>query len=164
MVKLNYKTNNPRWGIRGLEFKDWESYSFTLGYLSNPEHYINSSPASQQADISVHIEGNDEHKEGRIHFYGGVSELERTFEDLYNCSSAGTRNVTRRINSNGYVLSLINDYNFEMRTYRGRTTADVFPSELDIIEANLKRHLMNHRLSNTQINTCLNVFYDGYNL
>ena len=168
MVKLNYKTNNPRWGLTGIEFQSWESYSFTLGYLSNHKHYVNLHPVSPQADISVHIEGNNEQgawdKEGRIHYYGRMSDLERTFEDLYDCSSAGTGNITRRINSNGYVLSLINDYNFEMRTYRDHTTADVFPSELAVIEASLKRHLMNHRLSNTQINTCLNVFYDGYNL
>lgn len=60
MVTLNYKTNNPRWGIRGVEFQNWESYSFTLGYLSNPTHYVNFHPNSPNADISVHIEGNNE--------------------------------------------------------------------------------------------------------
>lgn len=168
MVTLNYKTNNPRWGIRGVEFQNWESYSFTLGYLSNPTHYVNFHPSSPNADISVHIEGNNEQgawdKEGRIHYYGALSDLENTFEDLFNCSSAGTRNITRRINSNGYILSLINDYYFEIKTYSGYTTADIFPPELEIVENNLRKHLMNLKLSNTHINTCFDVFYDGYNL
>lgn len=168
MVTLNYKTNNPRWGIRGVEFQNWESYSFTLGYLSNPKHYVNFHPISPNADISVHIEGNNEQgawdKEGRIHYYGALLDLENTFEDLFNCSSAGTRNITRRINSNGYILSLINDYNFEVKTYSGYTTADIFPPELEIVEYNLRRHLINLRLTNTHINMCLNSFYDGYNL
>lgn len=168
MIKLNYKTNNPRWGLCGLEFQSWESYSFTLGYLSNPEHYVNVRPVSLNADISLHIEGNNEQgawdKEGRIHYYGALSDLKNTFEDLFSCSSAGTRNITRRINSNGYILSLINDYNFEVKTYSGYTTADVFPAELEIVVNNLKRHFINLDLSNTNINKYINIFYDGYNL
>ena len=125
-------------------------------------------PNSPNADISVHIEGNNEQgawdKEGRIHYYGALSDLENTFEDLFNCSSAGTRNITRRINSNGYILSLINDYYFKIKTYSGYTTADIFPPELEIVENNLRKHLMNLKLSNTHINTCFDVFYDGYNL
>lgn len=168
MVILNYKTNNPRWGISGLEFQNWESYSFTLGYLSNPNHYYKLYPNSPRADISLHIEGNNEQgawdKEGRIHYYGPLSNLANTFEDLFACSSAGTGNITRRINSNGYILSLINDYSFKIRMYRGYTTADVFPPELEIVENNLRKHLMNLGLKNTQINLCLGIFYDGYNL
>lgn len=168
MVTLNYKTNNPRWGKCGIEFQNWESYSFTLGYLSNPEHYVNFQPNSPNADISVHVEGNNEQgawdKEGRIHYYGTLSYLKNTFEDLFNCSSAGTGNITKRINSNGYILSLINDYNFEVRTYIGYTTADIFPPELEIVENNLRKHFRNLRLGKTHINTCLEVFYDGYNL
>lgn len=47
MVKLDYRTNNPRWGLRGMKFENWESYSFTLGYLSNPNHYNNKHPYGQ---------------------------------------------------------------------------------------------------------------------
>ena len=168
MVTLNYKTNNPRWGTRGIKFQNWENYSFTLGYLSNPEHYVNFRPNSPNADISVHVESNNEqgawNKEGRIHYYGALSDLKNTFEDLFNCSSAGTGNITKRINSNGYILSLINDYNFEVRTYIGYTTADILPPKLEIVENNLRKHLKNLRLENAHINTCLEVFYDGYNL
>lgn len=167
MVTLNYKTNNPRQGIRGVEFQNWESYSFTLGYLSNPEHYYNLYPNSPRAQISVHIEGNNEQgawdKEGRIHYYGELFDLKNTFEDLFACSSAGTRNITRRINSNGYILSLINDYNFEVRMYRGYTTADVFPPELEIVKNSLRKHLTDLRLTNKYINICLNKFHQGYN-
>ena len=74
MVKLDYRTNNPRWGLKGVKFDSWESYSFTLGYLSNPDHYDNLNSYSRYANISLHIEGNNEQgawdKEGRIHYYG----------------------------------------------------------------------------------------------
>lgn len=129
MVKLDYRTNNPRWGLRGMKFENWESYSFTLGYLSNPNHYNNKHPYAHNANISIHIEGNNEQgawdKEGRIHYYGSNSSLRDTFDDLYACSSAGTGRIKRRINSNGYILSLINDYDFEVQTYVGYTTAQV---------------------------------------
>lgn len=168
MVKLDYRTNNPRWGLTGIKFENWESYSFTLGYLSNPAHYDNKHPYAPNANISVHIEGNNEQgawdKEGRIHYYGSLSSLRNTFGDLYACSSAGTGRITKRINSNGYILSLINDYAFKIQTYVGYTTADVFPPEAEVVENHLRRHLMNRRLTNTQINGCVNSFIAGYNL
>lgn len=168
MVKLDYRTNNPRWGWRGMKFEDWESFSFTLGYLSNPDHYNNKHPYARNANISVHIEGNNEQgawdKEGRIHYYGSLSSLRDTFGDLYACSSAGTRRITKRINSNGYILSLINDFDFEVHTYPGYTTADVFPPEAEVVENHLRRHLMNRRMTNSQINACVDNFVAGYNL
>ena len=51
-----------------------------------------------------------------------------------------------------------------MKTYSGYTTADIFHPELEIVEYNLRRHLINLRLTNTHINMCLDSFYDGYNL
>ena len=168
MVQLDYRTNNPRWGLKGMKFESWESYAFTLGYLSNPDHYDNQRPYDANSDISIHIEGNNEQgawdKEGRIHYYGTLTNLQNTFDDLYTCSSAGTGRITRRINSNGYILSLINDFDFEVRTYPGYTTADVFPPEVEVVENHLRRHLMNKRLTNTQIDTCVNCFVEGYNL
>ena len=56
---LNYKTNNPRWGLSRIEFQSWTRYSFILGYLSNPEHYRNLNQNSLRANVSVHIERND---------------------------------------------------------------------------------------------------------
>ena len=168
MVKLDYRTNNPRWGLKGICFESWESYSLTLGYLSNPDHYNNLHAYSRYANISLHIEGNDEqgawNKEGRIHYYGRLSALRINLEDLDACSSAGTGRITRRINSNGYLLSLINDYDFEVRTYAGYTTADVFPTDREDIEAELRRQLLNKRLANSQINECINMVNRGYNL
>lgn len=168
MVKLDYRTNNPRWGLSGIEFVSWESYAFTLGYLSNLDHYIKSNYYSQYANISLHIEGNDEQgaweKEGRIHYYGQLQALQTNLEDLADCSSAGVGKITRRINSNGYLLSLINDYGFEVRTYIGYTTADVFPTNKDDIENELKRQLLNKRLTNSQIDDCLDMFNRGYDL
>lgn len=168
MVTLDYRTNNPRWGLSGMKFENWESYSFTLGYLSNLDHYNNKHPYASNANISVHIEGNNQQgawdKEGRIHYYGSLSSLQDTFDDLYACSSAGTGRIIRRINSNGYILSLINDYDFKVQTYVGYTTADVFPPKVEVVENNLRRHLMNKGLTNSQINACVDNFIEGYNL
>ena len=166
MVKLDYRTNNPRWGLKGVIFKDWESYSFTLGYLCNIRHYSNQFPNSRDANISIHIEGNDEqgawNKEGRIHYYGSLNSLMTTFHDLYDCSSAGTGNITRRINSNGYILSLIDDYEFDVVTYRGYTTADVFPPTKEIVENHIYKYLQSKPLTESQVNTCMDCFRDGY--
>lgn len=168
MVTLDYRTNNPRWGWSGIKFENWESYSFTLGYLSNPDHYKNKYPYAHNANISVHIEGNNEQgawdKEGRIHYYGSLSSLKDTFDDLYACSSAGTGKIIRRMNSNGYILSLINDYDFKVQTCAGYTTADVFPPEAEVVKNRLRRHLMNKHLTNSQINACVDNFAEGYNL
>lgn len=167
MVRLDYRTNNPRWGWKGVRFDNWESYSFTLGYLSNLAHYDNIHPYSRNANISVHIEGNNEQgawdKEGRIHYYGTENSLQTTLVDLYACSSAGNGRITRRINSNGYIRSLITDYDFQVQNYTGYTTADVFPPDVNIVVNHLRRHLIDKRLTNTQIELCLNNFFDGYN-
>ena len=168
MVKLDYRTNNPRWGLKGMKFSDWESYSFTLGYLSNLEHYNNKHPYGHNANISIHLEGNNEQgawdKEGRIHYYGSLSYLQDTFDDLYSCSSAGTGRITRRINSNGYILSLITDYGFKLQTYVGYTTADVFPPTVEIVEDRLRHYLSTMRLPTSTVNTCMDYFFAGYNL
>lgn len=166
MITLNYKTNNPRWGLSGIEFQNWESYSFILGYLSNPEHYRNLNKNSLRANVSVHIEKNDRQgawdKEGRIHYYDSLDSLEYYFYDLYLCRSAGVGNIVARINSNGYILSLINDYEFEICTYFGRETADVIPSQIGKIEDHLRKNLIFIGLSVSDIKICIEKFYDGY--
>lgn len=168
MVKLDYRTNNPRWGLKGIKFCSWESYSVTLGYLSNPFHYSNLYPVSQYANVSLHIEGNDEQgawdKEGRIHYYGRLSDLKTKFEDLANCRSAGNGRITCRINSNGYILSLINDHNFKVVKCEGHTTANIFPSEKNSIETSLIQALKCHRLPYVQIKACVKHFNNGYEI
>lgn len=168
MVKLNYKTNNSRWGIRGIEFKDWKGYSFTLGYLSNLEHYNNVYRPSL---ISIHIEANDEQgartKEGRIHYYDTLNHLEDTFKDIFNtlddCTSSGNGKITRRINSNGYVKSLIEDYDFVVIKRKKGKTKDVFPmSEVEIIKNKLKGYLEENDCEENEIEECLVKFDDGY--
>lgn len=59
MITLDYRTLNPRWGYSGLYFNSWESYSFTLGYLSNPAHHRHLSTIGQGI-ISIHVEPNHE--------------------------------------------------------------------------------------------------------
>lgn len=168
MVKLDYRTNNPRWGLKGVQFDNWADYAYILGYLSNPAHYKNLNPYGANAKISVHIEGNNEQgawdKEGRIHFYGKEDYLQLHLEPLYNCCSAGNGTITKRINSNGYILSLINDYGFTTKMYMGYTTAEVFPPDVAIVEAELRRHLSLKRFTANEIDSCMNDFYQGYNL
>lgn len=166
MVQLDYRTVNRRWGLRGIEFSSWQSYAFTLGYLTNPMHNYELDKRSQVADISMRIERNDDQgawdKEGRIHFYGTEAQLQRYFLDLYNACSAGVGSVTKRIDSNGYILSLIEDYGFILQPRTGFTTADVFPPDKQAVERLLERYLTNMRFPSHMIDECMECFEDGY--
>lgn len=165
MVQLDYQTDNPRWGVRGIKFSSWQSYSFVLGYLSNPAHNEELS-RSHSADISMRIERNDKqgawNKEGRIHFYGDDAKLKSALRDLYDHSSKGVGRVTKRIDSNGYILSLIEDYGFELCPRAGYTTADVFPPKDDSVESRLKRYLDGMDLPRPLIGECLRCFEEGF--
>lgn len=165
MVQLDYQTDNPRWGWSGVCFQDWISYSRTLGYLSNRDHYKNICGG----DISLRIEGNDEQgawdEEGRIHYYGDLSMLKSDLKDLYACGSAGTGKITRRINSNGYINSLITDYHFQVCPRSSGTTADVFPPNSAVdVKALLEQYLELKDLRDTEIDHCLDAFDDGFSL
>ena len=82
---------------------------------------------------------------------------------MYVCSSAGVGNIVRRINSNGYILSLINDYDFEVCTHAGKDTASIFPSQKYKIEDRLKQHFISLKFSDIDIEKYINCFNDGYN-
>ena len=69
MIQLDYRTNNPRWGLSGIEYSSWENFAFALGYLANAIHYRNINNSGL---IELHFEGNDS-MEGRIHYYGTKS-------------------------------------------------------------------------------------------
>lgn len=132
MIDLDYRTDNPRWGISGIVYGSWASFAFALGYLANEAHYRNRNSIGL---IDLHVEGNDVQgawgKEGRIHYYGPEPYLASRFGD-WNCAkSAGNGNITCRINSNEYMRSLVYDFGFEVKTYRGYTTADIFPPSAD---------------------------------
>lgn len=166
MVQLDYRTINRRWGLRGIEFSSWQSYAFTLGYLTNPTHNYELARTSPDADISMRIERNDDQgawdKEGRIHFYGTEEQLQRRLTDLYNACSAGVGSVTKRINSNEYILSLIEDYGFVLQPRPGYSTADVFPPKKERVGRLLHGYLSELELPNNLIAECLQCFDDGY--
>lgn len=159
MITLDYQTCNGRWGRSGMKFNDWNGYARVLGYLSNIQHYNNGS-------ISMHIESNEMQgayaKEGRIHFYGNLNFLETNLPDLYQHRSSGVGNVTCRINSNNYILSLINDYKFKVaRRPNGQLTLDVFPpssNPLNILISNLNASIQNNQFK------LINEYNIGYNL
>lgn len=170
MITLDYRTNNARWGLRGIKFKSWGSYSFTLGYLSNLDHYhyYKKNRDNQNASLSICIERNNEQgaweKEGRIQYYGSLSSLQKNLEDLYACSSAGNGTITKRINSNGYVLSLIKDYGFEVRTSAGLLTAKIYPSSVEDVKSRLRSFLIEKQLPDSQITACIEAFTAGFNV
>lgn len=166
MVKLDYRTNNPRWGLRGVVFSDWQSCSFILGYLSNPAHNIELNPRLHSADISIRIERNDKlgawSKEGRIHFYGSNLKLQQTLTDLYYCSIDGVGRITKRIDSNGYIRSLIEDYQFEVCPRIGNATADIFPPNISTVETLLEKYLSELDITDENIDECLECFRSGF--
>lgn len=133
MIKLDYQTNNRRWGWSGMKYSNWENYAFALGFLANIGHYRNGSGDL----IEVHVEQNNEQgawgKEGRIHYYGSEYFLSSNLPDWNACKSAGNGSITCRMNSNDYIYSLVADYDFVVRSYRGYTTADIFPPQVDAI-------------------------------
>lgn len=134
MIKLDYQTNNPRWGWSGIEYTSWENYAYALGYLANECHYHNRY-SGRNALIEVHFEGNDVQgawgKEGRIQYYGQLAYLATHFPDWDTNKSSGTRDVTCRMNSNDYIYSLIYDYSFTIVSKPGYTTRDIFPPNVN---------------------------------
>lgn len=128
MITLDYRTDNPRWGLSGIRYSSWEEFAFALGYLANELHYRNINNSGL---IDLHFESNDAQgawgKEGRIHYYGERAYLSSVFTDWYNAKSAGVNNITYRINSNDYMHSLVHDFGSEVKRYVGYTTADIFP-------------------------------------
>lgn len=127
MIQLNYQTNNGRWGWAGIKYSNWVNYAFSLGFLANINHYRNGTGEL----IEVHIEHNEKQcawgKEGRIHYYGSEFFLASNLPDWNRCKSAGNGSITCRVNSNSYIYSLIEDYDFIVYSYEGYTTADIFP-------------------------------------
>ena len=172
MIKLDYQTDNPRWGWSGMEFSDWNSFSLTLGFLSNIQHFkgYGIGISLWHNSISVHIERNDKqgawNKEGRIHYYKDCSDLAARLCDLNAHSSAGNTAITCRINSNGYILSLINDFGFTAMPRFGYLTADILPPDNAIIAVNgiLKDALANQELSQQEIQNCLAQFDAGFHM
>lgn len=166
MITLDYRTDNPRWGLSGVAYKSWESFAFVLGYLANEAHYRNTNGGL----VDLHVESNDAQgawgKEGRIHYYGSGSYLSSKFADWDRAKSAGNGSITCRINSNDYLYSLVHDFGFEVKKYRGYTTADIFPPSTDA--ANhvwnvLKIHLGNIGLNASEIADVFQYYKDGWN-
>lgn len=156
MIRLNFQTYNSRWGERGINFLNYEDYVKTLGFLSNPNHYDNDK-------IEIKIENNQIDNawdnEKRIYYYGNDQYL-TNFPALYEAKSAGVGNVTYRINSNGYIDHLIQEYGF-IDNNIGRYINRVVPSDLSYIENCLKENL---KQQNLNIQYFMEIFYSGYDL
>ncbi|MFR8315993.1 hypothetical protein [Eubacterium sp.] len=167
MITLDYRTDNPRWGLSGISYSSWEAYAFALGYLANVLHYRNRSHLGL---IELHFESNDAQgawgKEGRIHYYGDELYLLSVFPDWYKAKSAGVGSITYRINSNDYMYSLVYDFDFEVKRNDDYTTADIFPPIQNAfikVWDKLKDYLVQKEYSNVQINQIHEHYIEGWN-
>jgi len=172
MITLDYQTNNPRWGWSGMEFVDWNSFALTLGFLSNIRHYqgYGHSHSIWDDSISIHFEQNDRQgawgREGRIHYYKALPDLQHIFLDLHTHSSAGVGSIACRINSNNYIEALIYDFGFIPTRTAGRLTVDVYPpnNARASVGATLQSALASSGLARAEIASCMNSFDDGWNV
>ena len=150
MLTLDFMTNNPRWGKRGIIFSNLCEYAKTLGFLSNIRHYKGCGDNSKffNNSISIHVEQNNRDgawdRECRIHYYKDENYLEEFLPDLYKASSAGLgTNITCRINSNKFINYLINNYRFSVYGNGINYIKDVYPNDgenyLDDNESNYNK-------------------------
>lgn len=137
MIKLDFTTNNPRWGNSGILFFNIEEYSKTLGFLSNLRHYKGYGEGKTYFDesISIHIEGNCIDgawaKECRIHCYRSRDDFKTELNIFDRASSSGVGNIAFRINSNTYINHLIDEYGFNVENSDYIST--VYPQEYNNI-------------------------------
>lgn len=170
MITLDYRTNNPRWGLCGVNFTNWENYCLTLGFLSNINHHnITAHNGSiWNNSISIHVEQNNRQgawdAEGRIHFYKNINNLQSNLHDLYLCRSAGVGNIQCRINSNGYIQSLITDFGFQIITHAGLSTADIIPPANPISVRQIIENFLLNSSYTVNVDECLNYFDNGFNI
>lgn len=173
MIQLDYRTNNPRWGLSGIVFDNWNEFCLTLGFLSNIDHYEGRGVTTSSIwshSISVHIEHNNKqgawNKEGRIHYYKNLTALQNNLVSLYNNRSAGNGRITCRINSNGYMMGLIKDFGFQLITYVGYDTADIIPPQnaYQTVKASIQQYLIGVIPDTKERINILNYFDMGWNL
>lgn len=167
MIKLDFTTNNPRWGNSGILFCDIEEYSKTLGFLSNLRHYKGFGEGKTNFDesISIHIEGNYIDgawgKECRMHCYRKCDDFKRELNIFYKAYSAGVGNIEFRINTNPYINYLIEEYGFEVKNSEAYIS-NVYPQkDNDIFKLFLQKI---NDYSNEEKEIFIKQFKYGFNL
>lgn len=168
-MRIDFRTNNPRWGVSGLSFATLEEYVYVLGFLANSRHYqsYNGLPCSNyDKAIEIKIEANYVDgawaKECRIHYLKDESNLRNLSQSLSAASSAGrpTHGVVARINSNEFINHLISDYNFSV-SQTGSYSESVFPPSIETVCGNLENLLLNEGL---EVDGFIRLFEEGFNL
>lgn len=168
-MKINFKSNNPRWGYSGISFTDLEEYAFVLGFLTNIHHYkgyseLNNSDYNNS--IEIQIEGNYVDgawaKECRIHYFKDLSSLRKLSPSLSNASSAGRPSfgIIVRINSNNFINHLISKYDFKV-SQTGNYSEYVTPPSKVHVRRTLEDSVLN---TGTDIDRVLSSFEEGFNL
>lgn len=166
MCQLDFRTENFAHGTTGLLFSSNEEFFYTLGFLSNINHYYGCGPVTGMNNnlITINIENNDRSGansiEGRIHFYGTDIQL-RNFPALYNAKSAGRGNILHRINCLLYLSYLIKDFHFQT-TNPQDYTINYFPPAKNIILAISENKLNNFSLE--EKTRLISIFEQGYRL
>ncbi|WP_094080571.1 hypothetical protein [Leptotrichia sp. oral taxon 498] len=166
MINLDYRTNNPRWGLKGIYFNNLYEYIKTLGFLSNIRHYkntsLNQSISYFDKSISMHVEGNDVdgawNEECRIHYYKDEAQLNSVLVSLYNAKSAGVGSISLRINSNLYINHLINDFNFVVQGN------DYVKNVLPSLNNTTILSILINKIKEISSDEIKRVFFEGWNL
>lgn len=168
-MRIDFRTNNPRWGVSGISFETLEEYVYILGFLTNNRHYqsYNGSPYSNyDRSIEIQIEGNYVDgawaRECRIHYLRDESSLRNLSQSLSAAKSAGrsTHGVVARINSNEFINHLISDYNFSV-SQTGRYSEFVLPPSIETVCGILENLLRNERW---EVDGFIRIFEEGFNL
>ncbi|RKV98496.1 MAG: hypothetical protein D8H99_21215 [Streptococcus sp.] len=168
-MRIDFRTNNPRWGVSGISFATLEEYVYVLGFLTNIRHYqgYNGLPYSNyDRSIEIRIEGNYVDgawaRECRIHYLRDESSLRNLSQSLSVASSAGrpTHGVVARINSNEFINHLISDYNFSV-SQTGGYSEFVSPPSIETVCVKLENLLRNKRLG---VDRFIRIFKEGFNL
>lgn len=168
-MRIDFNTNNPRWGISGISFATLEEYVYVLGFLSNIRHYqsYGGSPhTTYDKSIEMLIEGNYVDgawaKECRIHYLKDESSLRNLSQSLSVASSAGrpTHGIVARINSNEFINHLISDYRFDV-SQTGRYSEYITPPLKEFVQEILENLLLNE---GEDVGKFLTIFNEGFAL
>ncbi|RSJ09663.1 hypothetical protein D8824_05015 [Streptococcus intermedius] len=168
-MRIDFRTNNPRWGLSGLSFIDLEEYAYELGFLTNIRHYKSYSGlnySDYDESIEIQIEGNYVDgawaRECRIHYFKDLSSLINLSQSLNSASSAGRQpyGIMARINSNNFINHLISEYDFEV-SQTGSYSEYVTPSSKELVSRILEDSLLDDGI---EANRFLTRFEEGFNL
>lgn len=140
MIKLDYPARNTTRGVNHLNFKSWQEYWKTLGYLSNPNIHRANNP---NGNIKITYENNELAGSytgtSRIHYYGSVDRFSKEFPSLYHVARSARGNEKFRINRKEFGETLLCDLGFEIKDVGLRDDL-ILPSSQEFILKKISQH------------------------